>query len=51
MIKKQMQTHCNYCLAAKKTVLQNYQQNCPEAKFLNTEETCALKIAQATLFH
>lgn len=51
VIKKQIDTHYNHCLTAKKTVLQNYQQNCPEAKFLNTEETCTLKIAQATLFH
>lgn len=43
-----MHTYYNHCLTAKKTVLQNYQQNCPEAKFLNTEETCALKIAQAS---
>lgn len=48
VIKKQMHTYYNHCLTAKKTVLQNYQQNCPEAKFLNTEETCALKIAQAS---
>jgi len=46
-----MQTHYNHCPSAKKTVLQNYQQNCLEAKFLNNEETSALKITQATLFY